>query len=136
MTNQRRLLLDLMHSAKGHMDAKELFRRASAKDDSISQATVYRTLNLFKKIGLIEERKLGRIRCHYEISRSPSHQHLICRGCGKILEFKTSYLQKLIESVKHRHGFNVTKAELLIEGYCSGCDEKETAPRSVPSRTV
>jgi Fe2+ or Zn2+ uptake regulation protein len=125
LTNQRRLLLELLRGAEGHLDAKELYRRASVKDEFISPATVYRSLNLFKELGLIDEMRLGKIRCYYEIKQSPEHQHLVCRGCGKIMEFQTPYFQKLIEAVRQEHGFKMTKAELYLEGYCSECEEKE-----------
>lgn len=125
LTNQRRLLLELLRDTEGHVDAKELYRRASARDESISPATVYRSLNLFKELGLVDEMRLGKIRCYYEIKQSPEHQHLVCRGCGKVMEFQNPYFQKLVEAVRQARGFRVTKAELYLEGYCSGCEEKE-----------
>ena len=125
LTNQRRLLLELLRDAEGHIDAKELYRRASARDESISPATVYRSLNLFKELGLVNEMRLGQVRCYYEIKQSPEHQHLVCQGCGKVIEFQNPHFQKLIKSVRSEHGFNVTKAELYLEGYCLECEEKE-----------
>ncbi len=127
VTVQRRLLLELLHDAKGHVNAKELYRRASARDKSISQATVYRSLNLFKELGLIDERSLGRVRCYYEIKQSQEHQHLICRGCGKVIEFQSPLIGQLIEMVQREHGFKVDKAELYLEGCCPECNEKENA---------
>ncbi len=59
-TRQRHLLLELIREANGHIDAKELFRLAVNKDSSISPATVYRSLNLFKQLGLIDEQRLGK----------------------------------------------------------------------------
>jgi Fur family ferric uptake transcriptional regulator len=125
LTNQRRLLLESLRDAESHIDAKELYRRASAKDESISPATVYRTLNLFKELGLIDEMRLGKIRCFYEVKQSPEHQHLVCKGCGKIMEIQNPYFQKLVRAVRREHGFKVTKAELYLEGYCPECEEKE-----------
>jgi Fe2+ or Zn2+ uptake regulation protein len=125
LTNQRRLLLELLRDAEGHVDAKELYRRAGARDESISPATVYRSLNLFKELGLVDEMRLGKIRCYYEAKQSPEHQHLICQGCGKVMEFQNPYFRKLIEAVRREHGFKVTKAELYLEGYCPECEKKE-----------
>jgi Fur family ferric uptake transcriptional regulator len=126
LTSQRRLLLELLHDARGHIDAKELYRLASIKDKAISPATVYRSLNLFKELGLIEQRRLGNVCCYYEIKQSQGHQHMICRGCGKVIEFQDPYFQNLVETVQDKYGFNVTKAELYLEGYCTGCkDENE-----------
>ena len=124
LTNQRRLLLELLRDTEGHIDAKGLYRHASARDGSISPATVYRTLNLFKEIGLVDEVRLGKIRCYYEIKQSSEHQHLVCRGCGKVMEFQNPHFQELIEGIRREHGFKVTKAELYLEGYCPDCEEK------------
>jgi Fur family ferric uptake transcriptional regulator len=125
LTSQRRLLLELLRDAEGHIDAKELYRRASARDESISPATVYRSLNLFKELGLVDQMRLGQVRCYYEIKQSPEHQHLVCQGCGKVIEFQNPHFNKLIKAVRNEHGFNVTKAELYLEGYCPECDEKK-----------
>ena len=127
LTVQRRLLLELLRDADKHIDAKELYRRASARDESISPATVYRSLNLFKELGLVDEVRLGKIRCYYEVKQSSEHQHLVCRGCGKVMEFQNPHFQKLIEAVRREHSFKVTKAELYLEGYCPECEEKEKA---------
>ena len=124
-TSQRRLLLELLEDAEGHIDAKELYRRASARDESISPATVYRSLNLFKELGLVDKMRLGKFRCYYEMKQSPEHQHLLCQSCGKVIEFQNSHFQKLIKAVQREHGFKVTKAELYLEGYCPECEEKK-----------
>ena len=123
-TSQRRLLLELLGKAQEHIDAKELYRRASARDESISPATVYRSLKLFKELGLIEERRLGRVRCYYEMKHSVDHQHMICQGCGRVMEFKTPLVQELVDMIQRDHDFKVTKAELCLEGYCEQCREE------------
>ena len=125
LTSQRRLLLDLIRDSEGHLDAKELYQRARARDESIGPATVYRSLNLFKELGLVDERRLGKLRCYYEIKQSPEHQHLLCQGCGKVIEFQNPHFQKLIKAVQREHGFKIAKAELYLEGYCPNCEEKE-----------
>jgi Fe2+ or Zn2+ uptake regulation protein len=121
VTSQRKLLLSLIKKAGGHISAKELYRRASRRNDSISLATVYRSLQLFKELGLIQERRLGQVYCHYEMKGSAEHQHLVCKSCGKIIEFETPLIKKLVETLKHEHGFNLTKIELYMEGYCKEC---------------
>ena len=125
LTAQRRLLLELIRDSEEHLDAKELYQRALARDDSIGPATVYRNLNLFKQLGLVDERRLGKVRCCYEIKQSMQHQHLVCQRCGKVIEFQNPYFQKLIKAVQQEHGFKITKAELYLEGYCPDCEEQE-----------
>jgi len=125
LTTQRRLLLELIRDSEEHLDAKELYQRARARDDSIGPATVYRSLNLFKELGLINETRLDKVRCYYEIKQRPEHQHLVCQGCGKVIEFQNPHFQKLIQTVQQEYGFNVTNAELYLEGYCANCEGKE-----------
>jgi len=125
LTVQRQLLLELLRDADKHIDAKELYRRASVRDESISLATVYRNLNLFKQLDLIDERRLGKVRCYYEIKQAPEHQHLVCQGCGKVIEFQNPLVGKLIKAILREHGFRVRKVDLYLEGYCEKCEEKE-----------
>jgi len=125
LTNQRRLLLELLRNTEKHIDAKELYRRASARGESISPATVYRNLNLFKQLGLVDERKLGKVCCYYEIKKSPEHQHMVCQGCDKIIEFQNPHFQELIKVVQQEYSFKITKAELCLEGYCEHCGQEE-----------
>jgi Fur family ferric uptake transcriptional regulator len=124
VTSQRKLLLSLIKKAGGHISAKELYRRASRKNESISLATVYRTLQLFKELGLVEERRLGQVYCHYEVKESSDHQHLVCRSCGKVIEFESPLLSQLLEKHQRDHGFNVTKTELYMEGHCQQCTKE------------
>lgn len=124
LTNQRRLLLKLLGEAEGHINAKELYLRASTRDQSISPATVYRSLNLFKQLGLIDERRLGKVCCSYEIKHSPQHQHLVCQGCGKIIEFESPLVQTLMDTIQEKYGFKATKVELYLEGCCQECEDK------------
>ena len=121
LTAQRRLLLQLMRDAGGHVDAKELYRRASSTDESISLATVYRSLRFFQELGLVEERRLGQSSLHYELRHPAEHQHFVCRDCGKIIEFQNPLLDQLVGTVQAEQGFSVTRAEFYLEGHCPQC---------------
>jgi len=121
LTPQRSLLFSTIREAGTHLDAKELYRRAIEKDASISLATVYRSLRLFEEQGLIEERHLGQVRCSYEMKRLGEHQHLVCRGCGQVIEFESPLIGKLVAEVQQKNNFRVTRTELYLEGYCHKC---------------
>jgi len=123
VTLQRRLLLSVMKEAGTHLDARELYRRASEENSRISLATVYRNLRLFKEQGLIEEKHLGQMRCYYEIRRGAEHQHLVCRACGQVIEFESPLIRELVAQVQRKHDFSVTRVELYLEGYCNKCNE-------------
>lgn len=122
-THQRKLLLDILQEAKGHLDATELYRRATAKDKRISLATVYRNLRLFKELGLIDERRLDEAHCYYEIKGSAEHYHMVCTACGRIIEFESPLVGKLVEELREKSDFEVSKAVLHVEGYCQKCKD-------------
>ena len=122
LTPQRSLLLSTLRAAGAHLDARELYRRATEKDANISLATVYRSLRLFKEQGLIEERHLGKLGCAYEMKRSGEHQHLVCRGCGRVIEFESPLIRELVAEVQQKNDFSVTRIELYLEGNCHRCD--------------
>jgi len=122
-TLQRRLLLSIIQEAEKHLDAKELYRRASERDARISLATVYRNLHLFKEKGLINEAHLGQARCYYEMKQLGEHQHLVCESCGEVIEFKSSLVRKLVAEVQRKSDFTVNNIEIYLEGYCNKCKE-------------
>ncbi len=123
VTSQRRLLLSVIQEAERHLDAKELYRRASERNPNISLATVYRNLHVFEKQGLINERHLGQARCYYEMKRLGEHQHLVCEACGQVIEFESPLIRKLVAEVQRKNNFSVTKVELYLEGHCHKCKE-------------
>lgn len=124
-TPQRRLLLDILRHAKGHLDARELYQRAIGKDPRISLATVYRNLRLFKELGLVDEMHLDEARCYYEIRRSTNHYHLVCKCCGRVTGSESPAVANLLDEVQRTSDFDVTRAVLYLEGYCRNCKGKE-----------
>lgn len=125
VTTQRRLILELIRSAKGHLDADELFRRAKEQEPRISLATVYRNLKLFKELGLIAESNLGEAHSHYEIRGKVEHHHLICLGCGLVVEFDSPLIAKAKAKIQQQKGFDIVSAQLKMEGYCPKCKRKK-----------
>lgn len=121
ITNQRRLLLDLLHRSEGHLDADELYRLAKEKEARLSLSTVYRTLRLFKELGLIEERHFAEEHHHYEAKGEAEHHHLVCLGCGKVIDFESPLTRKMREDVSKQTGFEILDAEVHMEGYCGRC---------------
>lgn len=131
LTSQRRLLLDLIRGAEGHLDADELFRRAKEKEPRISFSTVYRNLQLFKKLGLIEERHFLEEHHHYEAKGLEEHHHLVCLGCGRVVEFKSPLVKRIKDKVARESGFEIARAEVLLEGYCPRCQEGRRTHKDV-----
>ena len=122
-TSQRALILEIIRH--GHLDADEIYRQAQAKQPRISLSTVYRTLRMFKKLGLVEELHLDDTHHHYEVKPSSEHHHLVCLGCGKIVEFKCPLSPKMKRDIAREKGFEVTGVEIRMTGYCSKCRQNK-----------
>ena len=120
-TSQRRLLLQLLRHSEGHLDADELFRLAKEREPRISLSTVYRSLRLFKELGLIEEQHFSEDHHHYKVKGEGDHHHLVCLGCGKVIEFELSLAGRIKEDVSKQTGFDILGVDVSMEGYCDRC---------------
>ncbi len=127
-TAQRRLLLDLIQKADGHLDADELYRRARDQEPSISLSTVYRNLKLFTSLNLVKERHFDEEHHHYEAKASVEHYHLICYGCGDVVEFQSPRIEQMKQEVGKEKGCKITEADVHLMGYCGKC-QKTMAPK-------
>jgi Fur family transcriptional regulator, ferric uptake regulator len=121
VTAQRSLLLDLIQKSGGHLDADELHRKAKKKYPRISLSTVYRNLQLFKKLGLIAEHHFIDEHHLYEVKPTTEHQHLVCVNCGKIIEFSCPLSGKFRDEIGAQYDFDVTSVDVKMMGYCSQC---------------
>src|SRR4030042_24221 len=88
ITSQRALILEIIRQGQGHLDADEVYRQAREKRPRLSLSTVYRTLQTLKKLGLVEEVHFDEAHHHYEIKPPTEHHHLVCLGCGRVIEFQ------------------------------------------------
>ena len=122
-TEQRQLVLEIIRKANGHLDADEIYRLARQQSPGISLSTVYRSLQLFKELELVDEHQFGMRRC-YEATPRPKHHHLVCLGCGRIFEFKCPSEEKLKSRIRRDEGFKVTDAEVRLAGYCPDCQRR------------
>lgn len=120
-TSQRALILETISRGQGHLDADEVYRRARQKYPRLSLSTVYRTLQLFKKLGLVEKVHFGEAHHHYELKSPSEHYHLVCLGCGRIIEFRYPLTRYVKRSVPEAKDFEVVDTEVRIAGYCSRC---------------
>lgn len=124
VTSQRVLLLDLIRKSKGHLDAESLHHQAVEKHPRLSLSTVYRTLQLFKKLGLVDEHHFGEIHHHYEVKDPNEHHHLVCLGCGNIVEFQCPLTSKMKRDIGKKNDFQIFDTEVRMIGLCSHCRTK------------
>jgi Fur family ferric uptake transcriptional regulator len=108
------------------MDVLQLWQRARARDRTLNKVTVYRTLALLKKHGLVDELDLLHLRGgkhYYEARTTRDHIHLACLKCGRIEEFESSLFEKLKGQIERERRFRIRVARLEAGGYCDRCKE-------------
>ncbi len=123
-TNQRVLLLEIIRQGEGHLDAFEIYRRAREKQPRLSLSTVYRALQKFKKLGLVEEVHFDENHHHYEVKPSAEHHHLVCLGCGRVIEFHYPLARQVKRNVPEAKDFDIIGTEVRMTGYCPRCRQK------------
>jgi Fur family ferric uptake transcriptional regulator len=124
ITAQRRAILKVIETANRHLDAAQVLRKAQKLDSSVDRSTVYRTLKLLKRQGLIDELDLMHLRGeghYYERKSGRDHVHMACLRCGKIAEFVSDVFDKLKQQVESDCRFKILVARLEIGGYCAAC---------------
>jgi Fur family ferric uptake transcriptional regulator len=125
-TKTRRLIFqEILSSSDVHPNAYEIHNTLTAKGEKVSLASVYRTLALLVKTGLVSQIDLGEDHSHYEPEGAKSgHGHLICRSCGAVREFSDSKIPRLIGKLGRHAGFAFDKVSIQVFGYCAACRKK------------
>jgi Fur family transcriptional regulator, ferric uptake regulator len=124
LTAQRKMLVEIIQNSDGHLDAASLLRLAKKRDGSIHRATVYRTLELLKHFGLIDELDLMHLegeKHFYEARTKTEHFHLACFRCGKIVEHNTPTFERLKREISEQTGFQIDVIRLEVGGQCEEC---------------
>ena len=128
MTHQRRLLAELLDGAIEHLDADAVYELARRRDSAIHRATVYRTLNTLKQLGLIDELDLMHVngdRHYYEVRPRVLHIHLVCMTCGGVEEPGGPFWEELKSRVQGETGFKPEVVRLEMGGQCVACQQQD-----------
>lgn len=131
VTNQRLLLLDVLADCPGrHLTAEEIYEMVKEACPEIGLATVYRTMQLFLELHLIDRINLDDGYVRYEIGNLSGeetkhhHHHLICLNCGRVVSFEDDLLEELEEKITATTGFKIVDHEVKLYGYCVDCGGK------------
>lgn len=123
-TRQRDIILKIFFSgAHKHFRIEEILKKCREKDVNISYATVYRTLTMLVEGGFAFQRHFGKGQSLFEPVSDHHHDHLICTGCGTIVEFENQTIEKLQEGVVKKHGFKLSYHKMELYGLCSKCQK-------------
>jgi Fur family ferric uptake transcriptional regulator len=130
VTGERLALFEEIFSQHGHIDAEELLRAIATRGLKISRATVYRNLDLLVECGLATKQRLGSRGFLYEhVHGGQHHDHLVCTGCGRVVEFVSPGIAALQTEICRAHGFVPDHHTLQISGLCNRCAETAAAER-------
>lgn len=122
-TKQRETIAKVVHDSKAHQNAETILEKSRVVDESISLATVYRTLKLLQECGLVQAHRFGDAEATYECSMDEKehHDHLICTQCNSIVEFMNDDIERLQNEVAKSMGFRIFYHKMELYGLCTAC---------------
>jgi Fur family ferric uptake transcriptional regulator len=120
-SKSRSQVMKAFFRAGTHVTVEELTHAVRKRNRSVGYATVYRTVKLLARLDYVKELDFGDGLKRYESNLVAHHDHLVCRECGMVFEFKEPKIETLQEQVAKKHGFRATMHRLDIYGYCRKC---------------
>jgi Fur family ferric uptake transcriptional regulator len=125
LTPQRETILNVFqHLPRGqHLSAEDLYDLLQDEGESISLSTIYRTLKLMARMGILRELELAEGHKHYELNQPypHHHDHLICVRCNKTIEFKNDSILKIGTRTAKKEGYHLLDCQLTIHAVCPSC---------------
>lgn len=121
-SSKRSFVINYFIEADRHFTVEELYDEIRKIKPKISYSTVYRALRLLTNCGLAYECTFADTVTRFEpVHQSQHHDHLICRRCGKIIEFENDEIERLQKNVARKYGFRVSTHKLELYGICKRC---------------
>ena len=123
LTPQRMLVLSAIENSNDHISAEEIYAQVVAKYPHVNISTVYRTLELLNRLGLVTETDLGGGRVRYHPAGKGHHHHLVCQECGKVIDLDETVLYPLKKVLLREYKFSADLRHLGIFGRCADCSK-------------
>lgn len=128
LTPQRRIILEaFVDHQDEHLSAEDVHTIVRQHSSEIGLATVYRTLELFSELDVLQKMDFGDGRSRYEINEKTTphhHHHLICLACNKVKEFEDDLLETLETVISRKSNFTIVDHQVKFYGYCEECQKK------------
>ena len=129
VTAQRLAIADVLLGSDRHLSVEEIVRELERRGAPAGTATVYRTIEVLVRSGLVVERDFGEGFRRYEPARDvPHHEHLLCTVCGRVTEFRDERLERMTTLIAEGHRFARQRHRLVIYGICDEC-QRGASPR-------
>jgi Fur family ferric uptake transcriptional regulator len=124
-SKQRNYIIEEFLELDSHVSAEDLYSRLKDTEHNPGLATVYRTLNLLKEAGLVDQKQFADGKSVFEVlDPKAHHDHLICVSCHKVQEFANEEIETLQKQVAARYNFKLTHHTLDMFGLCADCQKK------------
>lgn len=123
VTPQRMAIYSMLAGTTSHPSAEDIYKDLLPANPTMSLATVYKTLDSFKNIGLVQELNVGNGRSNYD-ANTLMHPHLVCTVCGRIDDFDAdvdSLLKPVINELSNQTDYSIESQRVTFYGSCSGC---------------
>lgn len=126
-TKQREILLQTLYHNSDHFTPEQLYLCIKERHPwlNLGIATVYRTLNLLEESQMVTSISFGAQGKKFELATKPHHDHMICKMCGKIIEFEDQTIEKRQANIAKEHGFKLTGHMMQLYGICDSCSKKK-----------
>ena len=122
ITSSRRILLEVLFAADGHMSAEEFAVAVQSRAPDVHLSTIYRNLDELEQLGVITHAHLGHGPSSYLLA-SHAHAHFMCAECGTMIEAPAEMFRGLARSAKANLGFTIDPKHFAILGLCADCAE-------------
>lgn len=123
LTRQRQLVWDTLRRTRRHLSAEQIGAVLKRQDQRVDMATVYRSLDVLQRLGLIRSSRLGE-RQYFELAEPGEHYHLVCDNCGSAHHIEGEDLAPVLRHITDEHRFAVRSADLIVHGWCEKCQAK------------
>jgi len=121
-TGPRRTVWSVLLGTEQHLTVEQITAEVHKLDPSISAASVYRALSLFKDLDLVRESNLGvDSTSHWELAHPDEHFHLVCERCGQVDHHVGSLVRPIVDHLRSDHQFDPQRVELTVRGLCAAC---------------
>lgn len=129
LTLQRQFVWDTLRSSKKHLSAEEICAQIRKRYPRFNMATIYRSLEVLEKLGLVKQTRLGD-RGYYEVvQEGEDHYHLVCDQCHSTLHIEGDHMTSLLHHITDDHDFVASSAELIVHGRCAKCQARADRSR-------
>jgi len=131
MTVPRMAVMDAIQGLSGHPSAEDIYMKVHAEYPAVGLTTVYRTLDILERMGIVSKFDFGDGRARYERSEKSAggshHYHMICTHCGRVIDYGDAaeaervFLDNVRKRISKKYGFKMTGYIMQFYGLCEGC---------------